>query len=527
MANKQLFGSAPRGQTPPATDTINEAGGVAYARGPREALAQLAVTGCLSNTFYVQADDQLGQAVRLAREVDPMFIGKAAVYARERGFMKDMPALLCGVLAARGTQEARDVLKLVFPRVIDSGKMVRNFVQMVRSGQFGRKSLGTLPKRLVTDWLNGRDVTSLFKSSIGNDPSLADVVKMVHPRPASDAHKAFYGYLIGRPHEPGHLPPLVQQFERWKREPGGEVPDVPFLMLTALPLTAAQWTAIALSASWQTIRMNLQTFERHGVLKDESVVRRLAERLRDADAIRRARVFPYQLLIAYKMSQGLPGEIREALQDAMEVSVSNVPAFDGKVVVCPDVSGSMHSPVTGERKGATSVVQCVEVAALVSAAILRTNRGARVIPFAEGVRRVEINPRDTVMTNAERIYREPAGSTDCSAPIRLLNEEGTHADLVVLVSDNQSWIDTAGGYYGAGGTGTAKAWAEFKVRNPRARLVCLDLQPASSTQVKDRSDILNVGGWSDTVWDVIRAFMSGQDHWADVIDRIELTAGKA
>ena len=50
----------------------------------------------------------------------------------------------------------------------------------------------------------------------------------------------------------------------------------------------------------------------------------------------------------------MPREVREALQDAMEIAIANVPAIDGKVYVCPDVSGSMHSPVTGHRKGATT-----------------------------------------------------------------------------------------------------------------------------------------------------------------------------
>jgi len=523
MANKQMFRSAPRGQTPPAANTINEAGGVAYSRDARQALAQLACTGCLTSTFYVQEDVQLATILKIAREVDPVFLAKTAVYARERGFMKDMPALLCGILAARGTTEARAALAAVFPRVIDSGKMLRNFVQMVRSGQLGRKSLGTMPKRLVASWLNGRDVTALFKASVGNDPSLADIIKLAHPRPASDAHKAFYGYQIGEKYEAGHLPPLIQLFEAWKKAPTGDVPDVPFLMLTAVPLTTAQWTRIAVTAPWQTVRMNLQTFERHGVFKDVGAVKAVAAKLRDSDAIRRARAFPYQLMVAYKMSTGLPPAIREALQDAMEVAIENVPAFEGDVVVCPDVSGSMREAITGERKGATSVVTCVEVAALVTAAVLRNNRSARVIPFAEGVRSVDLNARDTVMTNAGRIAAERPGATDCSAPLRLLNQEKARADLVLVVSDNQSWLDTPASYYGAGGTGTAKAWAEFKVRNPKARLVCLDLQPSTSTQVKDRADILNVGGWSETVWSVISAFMQGHGSWTDVIDRIDLS----
>ena len=87
----------------------------------------------------------------LAAEVDPAFVARTAVYARESGHMKDMPALLAAILAVRDLE----LLAQVFPRVIDSGKMLRNFVQILRSG-VGRKSLGkslgTRPK-LVQRWL--------------------------------------------------------------------------------------------------------------------------------------------------------------------------------------------------------------------------------------------------------------------------------------------------------------------------------------------------------------------------------------
>ena len=78
----------------------------------------------------------------------------------------------------------------------------------------------------------------------------------------------------------------------------------------------------------------------------------MAARLKDEQAISRAKVFPYQLMVAYTMAgQEVPHEVREALQDAMEIAIANVPRIEGRVVVCPDVSGSMHSPVTGHRQG--------------------------------------------------------------------------------------------------------------------------------------------------------------------------------
>ena len=67
------------------------------------------------------------------------------------------------------------------------------------------------------------------------------------------------------------LPELVKQYEKFKRNtnPGKvAVPDVPFQMLTSLPLTAKDWRQIARTASWQMTRMNLNTFLRHGVFED-------------------------------------------------------------------------------------------------------------------------------------------------------------------------------------------------------------------------------------------------------------------
>ena len=64
----------------------------------------------------------------------------------------------------------------------------------------------------------------------------------------------------------------------------------------------------------------------------------------------------------------------------------------------------------------------------------------------------------------------------------------------------------------------------FRRRNPRARLVCLDIQPNQTTQAAERPDILNIGGFSDQVFEVISAFASGQleaDHW---IARVESVA---
>src|SRR5450755_2944811 len=148
MANKTLFKSIV-GKLLPQTDVINNENTPAYAFPTKHALAQYAATGCISNTFYATAEEQLAKVLELCGDVDAEFIARTAVYCRERGLMKDMPALLCAVLSVRDSV----LFAKVFPRVIDSGKMLRTFVQIMRSGTVGRKSLGSAPKRLVREWL--------------------------------------------------------------------------------------------------------------------------------------------------------------------------------------------------------------------------------------------------------------------------------------------------------------------------------------------------------------------------------------
>ncbi|HLF84714.1 MAG TPA: RNA-binding protein, partial [Blastocatellia bacterium] len=327
MANKNLFKSIV-GRLIPATDAVNDERGPAYAFSPKHALAQYAATGCLNSTFYATAETQLQTVIELCREIEPEFIARTAVYARERGFMKDIPALLCAVLSVKD----RALLGRVFPRVIDNGKMLRNFVQVMRSGAVGRKSLGTAPKRLVREWLDARSDEQVFTASVGQSPSIADIVRMVHPRPKSAVRAALYAYLVGRAVEAASLPDVVSKYEAFKQGARAETPNVPFQMLTALDLGRDEWIAIAMNASWQMTRMNLNTFARHGVFERKGMAELVATRLRDATSIAKARAFPYQLMAAYAtVDARVPAAVRNALQDAMEIAIANVPAIEGKV----------------------------------------------------------------------------------------------------------------------------------------------------------------------------------------------------
>ena len=111
----------------------------------------------------------------------------------------------------------------------------------------------------------------------------------------------------------------------------------------------------------------------------------------------------------------VPEKVREALQDAMEIAIANVPSIDGQVVVCPDVSGSMAVAGDGSPQGRDD-----------GGALHRRRRAggggrpagkpkARVLPFEQNVWR-GAQPARRVMTNAAKLAAIGGGGTNCSAP---------------------------------------------------------------------------------------------------------------
>lgn len=267
MANKTLFASLKSRFV--RADTHNEAGGRAYSLEPKHALAQLAATGCFNGTYYAAADGQLATLKTLIDQVaDNAFLAKLAVYSRQRAMMKDMPVALLLALSKRDPA----LFHKVFDRVVDNGRTLRTLVQFVRSGQFGRKGLSHSLQRAVQRWLNTASVDKLLSASIGNDPSLRDVLRLARPTPPDNPRRALFGWLTDKPVEKwvpateADLPEEVLALAAFRK---AETPEAQILILGNLHArwdlladTAkgpAVWAAIARKMGPQALRMNLNS----------------------------------------------------------------------------------------------------------------------------------------------------------------------------------------------------------------------------------------------------------------------------
>lgn len=542
MANKRLFSSIFRRE--PRANAVNEAGGAAYAMDPKHALAQVAATGTFGNVYYASAQAQLDELRGLIDQVnDNEFLAKLAVYAREKAFMKDLPAALLVALSTRDTK----LMHQVFDRVVDNGRVLRTVFQMVRSGQFGRKSLASSMQRAFQRWLNEASVSKLLSASIGNDPSLRDVLRLARPTPKDNQRRALFGWLTDKevskwaPAAEADLPIEVQKLIAYRQASSEDVQaqlvaDLParWDLLADVASGPAVWKALARRMGPQALRMNLNTLLRHQVLSDPEMVDFVAARLSDAEAIRRSRQFPYQYLAAYlNVSSDVPDKIRQALNQAAEIACGNIPVLPGPVLIGVDTSGSMSSPVSGFRgRGATSRMRCVDVAALFAAAVLRKNPDSVVVPFDTQAYDVSMDPADTILSLAKRLAKFGGGGTDCSIPLRVANERYKRRAFagVVLVSDNESWVyaNRAFAMSPDGGTGVMREWLKFEKHQrqlgvAQPKLICIDIQPYTTTQAPERANILNIGGFSDAVFQVVASFLADDSaRFVAEVEAIEL-----
>ena len=545
MANKSLFASLT--SRLPRANAVNEAGGLAYKLEPKHALAQVAATGTFGNAFYSTAETQLDEVLKLIDEVDDnQYLAKLALYAREKAFMKDMPAALLIALSVRDTE----LMHRVFDRVVDNGRVLRTVFQMIRSGQFMNKAgksrvgLSSSVQRAFQRWLNTASVGKLLSASIGNDPSLRDILRMARPTPKDNSRRAMFGWLTDKsidkwaPATEADLPVEVQSLIAYRNSESeeaqaliaGGLDNVRWDLLSDAAKGPKVWAALARKMGPQALRMNLNTLLRHDVLATSAMVDYVADRIADESEIRRSKQFPYQYFAAYlNADDNVPQKIKTALHKAAEIACGNVPELPGPVVIGLDTSGSMSCAVTGNRgRGATSKMRCIDVAALFAAAILRRNPDSVVIPFDTSAYDAKIDPNDSILSIAERLAKYGGGGTDCSLPLVAANQKYAKRKFagIVLVSDNESWVGT--GRHGS--TGVMTAWEAF-VANQRKlagkeaspKLVNIDLQPYQTVQACERADIMNIGGFSDSVFNVISAFLADNNQrFVAEVEAIEL-----
>lgn len=479
-----------------SNQVVNRAGGTSVELTAKEALAKYAVTCTFNDTYYAKGEEHLKEIKGIVDQItDNEFIAKTAIYSRKEAGMKDVPAYLLNILFDRD----RELFLKVFNRVIDSGRMLRTFVQIARSDVFKRNLSARVMRRAFQGWFDSKSPQWIFSNSLGTSPSFKDILKMTHVK--GNSNQDIFSYILGKEYNTSNLPQSLQSYLAWKDDRSLPIPDVNFRLLDSFQLTDEEWSRVLMTCSWNTLRMNLATFTRHNVFKDRGNLKYACEKLQSEMP---KSVFPYEVFAAYRMNQENI-TLANALNEVMEKSVENLPTFKGHTVVAIDNSGSMSSHLSDK-----STTSCADVAAMFGACIARKAEDCTVLTFMESVKSSYRNPKDSILTFAKKINNS-CGGTSITSVLDHIQRNKLEFDNLVIVSDNESWRDI---------NSFDSTWNRM---SQGKKLISIDLTPSHYTNASTkRNNNLFVGGFNDSVWAVVKNFLENSEKFTCQIDKIVL-----
>jgi 60 kDa SS-A/Ro ribonucleoprotein len=468
----------------------NLAGGVAYSQPPKIELISLLLTSFVEDKFYRKASDELDKLKQLIKDIpDKMFIAKAIVFARkEFGLRSITHAAMIELLPyCKSTPAFYKVVAKAIHRPDDILEMV---------AYYKKENKGGLPNALrkgINLALADYDEYRLAKyRGEKSTVKMVDVFNLTHPKPKDDAQSELWKRLIK-----GEL----KNTETWesklsKAGQEGETEE----QVDALKGQAWKDLLTNNKLGYFALLRNLRN------IMDQApdCIDLACTQLVNEVEIKKSLVLPFRFLTAYDaLKTGNIthlNKVKMAIDNAVEISLNNVPKFDGVTLVVVDGSGSMSG-------------KPIQIAALFASAILKANPySSHMIMFAEGASYASFDPRIPLATLSKLIEQSAThGGTNFNAIFPIAQ---TRYDRVIILSDMQGWME--------GNVPTASYNAYKTKYNADPFIYSFDLQGYGSMQFKS-SKVACIAGFSEKIFDVVQVLEQDRNALENKIANYELS----
>jgi 60 kDa SS-A/Ro ribonucleoprotein len=461
---------------PGTTQAPNSAGGFTWGVTPWQRLDRFLVLGTEGGTFYVgertlTVESATAVAECLAQD-GPRAVARIAEISEGGRAPKNDPALFALAMAAgMGDEATRAAALQALPRVARTGTHLLHWLRYVQAF----RGWGRGVRRAVGAWYLAKEprelAYQLLKYPQRDGWSHRDALRLAHPRPESDERRALLrrtvtGGLGEAPDTPAVR--LVQAVAELHAD--AEIAPARAAALvrehrltremvpTQLLTQPAVWEALLERMPLTALVRNLATLTRVGLLAPGSdAARQVAARLADAEALRKARVHPVQVLSAlrtYAAGRGFRGQhawepvatVVDALDAAFYLAFGAVEPSGKRTMLALDVSGSMTAAVHGleqlscrEASAAMALVTAATEPWHFFAAFTAGSRPSLHAGFSSGLSTLAISPRQRLDDVLRETGSLPFGGTDCALPMLEARERGWLVDLFVIYTDSETW----------------------------------------------------------------------------------------
>lgn len=492
--------------------TLNYEAALAFHHDLRHTLAHMA-SCCLVNerSFYEDTTGKVDAMIREAARLHPEWTAKLAVYLREQLHLRSISQRVAAIVATEPA--ARPALARALPRIFERPDDALELASLLKDERHGlARRIPNVVRRCLADRLGELDEVRAIKYRRGAAFGMKHLLRLCHPRPGRERQSLLFCYLL----DPGcwqsmsadqrALLPKVAAYEELKRVPRhhwmrirdlvktGQLPWE--LVLPQLGASKQVWKILAPQMPIMALIRNLRNLHASGALKCDTVRKAVVDKLRTPEVIVNSRQLPFRWLAAHRVMKELDAEIADALTEALNLSVANLPPWAGRTFIACDNSGSMTACPISRR----STLYPRDIANLLGAMAFRFCDSAVVSVFACEFAVVPISKHDSIFANRERVdHTYVSGSTNAHLALDYLNRQRLTVDRIVVLTDMQIW-DSSG--LGPGDDRDLRALLIRYRRNvnPAVPTYIINLQPYEHfVTPQNEAGVTYISGWSEGV----------------------------
>ena len=479
--------------------------------------------------FYEGSDDRAKRITRLVKRCveagDAEFVAKLAVYAREKMYLRSVPVFLVVTLLSVLRQvdgaefnKSRQTVARAIQRADEIREMFAAGEQIFGDPKDNKAFKRQMPmalKRGIGDAFNKFDAYQFRKYSGGKGSvKFTDVMRVVHPRPESGEKNDLFKQIME-----GNLP----QIDTWETKIANE------------GSTAENWQAVAdnKKTGYMAKLRNLRNFVKHDVDLTNTI-----NHLTNPIAVANSKQLPFRFYTAYRELGGetledghyfyggcrgyletekVTGspELLSALEDAFDLSVCNLPDMGDDVLIVADQSGSMWSPIS--NKG---TVTCTEIAGVLGSAVwynqvANLGKKAMVAGFASRGKVYNWSKRTSSLSAAKQMMNTNLGGSTCiETAWQAAKDAGLKPSTIIVLSDMQM---TGGHYYDSCMNPEA-----YGIADENTLKISVNLQGYDNTPLAVNNGWYQTAGWSEKVFDLVKAMRKPGDAINLITDQIDL-----
>ena len=511
----------------------NNAGGFSYELDRAHRFMRFLILGT-DGSFYSSEQKMTSEALKNAEKFIVEYGGLAIdmienVSTSGRAIRNDEAIYALVMCFVHGDHDCRKQAADILPKVIRTGTHMFQLIDGLKSN----KKSGRLVRDAIAKWYNN-DINEIAYQVLKYRSRLQwthlDVIRLAHPKPTTDDHDSLFAYLAKN--DLAYLPTNIDHCLAYGRMTKAETAQDVINVLDEFPNTPREFIKTEFLANKEVWRKmvdnkmpytalirNLGVMTSNGALSTNTddggkrAIISVVGRIVDTAAMARARMHPFQLLLAwdaYKSGKGMRGSttwnpipiVCGALEQAVQQSFKYVPTTGKSIKIGIDVSGSMSWDSSKLKN--TNITAKVAAAVMMKATI-DAEPFCNVVAFTggpNGLTELNISKYSSLAQVVSCVSNLSAGSTDCALPILDSLQRKQVIDTFIIYTDNETWY---------GNIHPMEALRVYRARiNPEAKLIVVGMVGNRLT-IADPNDkgCLDMVGFDANAPSIISNFILG------------------